>query len=142
MTQKRFFLAALMCLIMSATTFATDKVILASQLPAAAQTFVKETFPDANIIFAEKDGWKYEVRLNDGTEIDFDKKGDWDKVDCEFKAVPAQLIPEAIANSVEAQFPGAMITKIDKERHGYDIELSNGFDLKFDRQFRIIEFDD
>ena len=114
MTQKRFFLVALMCMIMSATTFASDRVITANQLPATAQTFINQTFPGATIMYAEIDDGKYEVHLNDGTEINFDRKGNWDKVDCKLKAVPAHLIPATIASNVETQFSGTVITKIDK----------------------------
>ena len=32
--------------------------------------------------------------------------------------------------------------KIDKERHGYDIELSNDLELKFNKQGQLIGFDD
>ena len=142
MTQKRFFLVALMCMIMSATTFASDRVITANQLPAAAQTFINQTFPGATIMYAEIDDGKYEVHLNDGTEINFDRKGNWDKVDCKLKAVPAHLIPATIASNVETQFSGTVITKIDKERYGYEIELSNGLDLKFNRQGMLSEIDD
>lgn len=142
MTQKRLFLAALMCVIMSATTFASDRVIAVNQLPAAAQTFINQTFPGATIMYAEIDDGKYEVHLNDGTEINFDRKGNWDKVDCKLKAVPAHLIPATIASNVETQFSGTVITKIDKERNGYEIELSNGLDLKFNRQGLLIEIDD
>ena len=84
----------------------------------------------------------YDVRLNDGTEVDFDAKGTWDKVDCGLSAVPAQLVPTAIADYVKANFAGAMIVKIDKERHGYDIELSNDLELKFNKQGQLIGFDD
>ena len=142
MTQKRFFFVALMCMIMSATTFASDRVITANQLPAAAQTFINQTFPGATIMYAEIDDGKYEVHLNDGTEINFDRKGNWDKVDCKLKAVPAHLIPATIASNVETQFSGTVITKIDKERYGYEIELSNGLDLKFNRQGMLSEIDD
>jgi len=67
----------------------------------------------------------YEVHLTDGTEINFTSKGDWDKVDCQFKAVPAALVPAPIAAYVQANFQGTPIVKIDKERCGYDIELPN-----------------
>jgi len=32
--------------------------------------------------------------------------------------------------------------KIDKERYGYDIEISNDLELKFDRKGRLLEMDD
>ena len=130
----------------SLSSFADDRVIPTQQLPAAAQTFVQNTFPGKGIAYAtiDRDFGKttYDVRLNDGTEVDFDSKGTWDKVDCGFSAVPTQLVPEAIANYVKANYAGATIVKIDKERHGYDIELSNDLELKFNKQGQLIGFDD
>ncbi|MBQ4174977.1 MAG: PepSY-like domain-containing protein, partial [Prevotella sp.] len=85
---------------------------------------------------------KYEVMLNDGAKIDFDKRGNWDKVDCETYAVPAALIPASIAQYVKTNFPGTIIIKIDKERYGYDIELSNDIELKFNQSGALIGMDD
>lgn len=90
----------------------------------------------------EFNGGKYEVTLNDGTQIDFDKKGVWDKIDCEAGAVPAALIPGTIANYVKTNFAGAKVTKIDKERYGYEIELSNGLELKFNKAGQLLSMDD
>ena len=51
-------------------------------------------FDGQKIIYAEKEWGIYECHLNDGTQIDFYKKGEWKKVDCNnFKAVPDVLIP-------------------------------------------------
>ncbi|MBR2154968.1 MAG: PepSY-like domain-containing protein [Bacteroidaceae bacterium] len=137
------YLMALVCLMMSAVCFADDVPIPVEQLPAAAKAFVQKTFPGKKIIYAEKDYGKYEARLDDGTEIDFDKKGNWDKVDCHMTAVPAAIIPTAIQQYVTATFPGQIITKIDKERrYGYEIELSNDIELKFNKNGMIIGMDD
>ena len=71
------------------------------------------------------------------------KKGAWTKVDCQgMTAVPAAIVPAAMQQYVNANFPGCVITKIDKERYGYEIELSNDVDLKFNNQGQIIGFDD
>ena len=147
MKKSSLFFAALVCMMMqSLSSFADDRVIPTQQLPAAAQTFVQNTFPGKGIAYAtiDRDFGKttYDVRLNDGTEVDFDSKGTWDKVDCGLSAVPAQLVPTAIANYVKANYAGATIVKIDKERHGYDIELSNDLELKFNKQGQLIGFDD
>ncbi len=147
MKKSSLFFAALVCMMMqSLSSFADDRVIPTQQLPAAAQTFVQNTFPGKGIAYAtiDRDFGKttYDVRLNDGTEVDFDSKGTWDKVDCGFSAVPAQLVPTAIANYVKANYAGATIVKIGKERHGYDIELSNDLELKFNKQGQLIGFDD
>ena len=136
-TTKLFLVAVICMLAQSLTSLADDRMIPVSQLPAAVTTFVTKNFPGKNITYAEK-----EVMLDDGAKIDFDKKGNWDKVDCETYAVPAALVPAAIAQYVKTNFPGAKIVKIDKERHGYDIELSNDMELKFNKSGALIGMDD
>jgi len=147
MNKNKFFLVALLCMLLqSVTCLADDKIIPVEQLPAPAKTFVKKYFPQATIEYATKDtefmGTTYEVRLSDGTEVDFDKKGNWDNVDCKTKAVPASLVPAAIAQYVTAHYPNTVIVKIDKERGGYEIELSNDLDLKFNSKGKLIGIDD
>jgi uncharacterized protein YuzE len=147
MNKNKFFLVALLCMLLqSVTCLADDKIIPVEQLPAPAKTFVKKYFPQATIEYATKDtefmGTTYEVRLSDGTEVDFDKKGNWDNVDCKTKAVPASLVPAAIAQYVKAHYPNTVIVKIDKERGGYEIELSNDLDLKFNSKGNLIGIDD
>ena len=147
MKKSSIFLTALVCMIMqSLSTFADDKIIPVEQLPAPAKTFIESTFPGQTIAYAKKDRdlgkTTYEVRLNDGTEVDFDSKGIWDKVDCGHSPVPAQLVPADIANYVNANYGGATIVKIDKERKGFEIELSNDLDLKFNKKGQLIGIDD
>ena len=145
--KKSVFIAAIACMMMhSVSTFASDRMIKVSQLPTAAMAFIQKTFPGQGIAYAQLDfddfRKNYEVRLNNGTEVNFDANGTWDKVDCYNSPVPAHLIPAAIANYVKSNFAGAHIKKIDKERYGYEVELSNDLDLKFNRQGMLIEIDD
>lgn len=123
-----------------------DRPISPDQLPAAAKTFLQQTFPDNPVAYAEiEQGFaktKYEVRLGDGTKVEFNGSGEWDKVDCKYKAVPAALVPDVIAQYVQANYPGALITKIDKELYGWEIELNNGLDLKFSAGGKLLEIDD
>ena len=122
-----------------------DRPISPDQLPAAAKTFIQQTFPDLTIAYAEiEQGFKtsYEARLSDGTKVEFDGNGNWDKVDCKYKAVPAALVPDVIAKYVSANYAGALVTKIDKELYGYEIELNNGLDLKFSTNGQLLEIDD
>lgn len=127
---------------LSAVCHADGRIIPPKQLPAAIQQFVQQHFPEATIAYAEKEIRKYEVHLNDGTELDFSRKGVWDKVDCKFKPVPAVLIPQPIAAYVEANFPGSSIVKIDKEHYGYEIELNNDLELKFNKAGQLFSMDD
>ena len=142
MKQMKYFLAALLCVLMSNVAQADDRPIPVEQLPVAAKTFVQTNFQGKKIIYAEKDWNSYECRLDDGTKIEFNRKGNWKKVDCHMTAVPAAIVPQAIQQYVTTNFAGCIITKIDKERYGYDIELSNDIDLKFNYQGVIIGMDD
>lgn len=147
MKKSILYLAAFICMMMqSVSTFASDRMIPAEQLPATAKTFIQKTFPGQTIAYAQIDydnfGKTYEVRLNNGTQVEFDTNGTWDKVDCYYSAVPANLVPTAIANYVKNHFAGSQIVKIDKERYGYEVELSNDLDLKFNKQGSLIAFDD
>jgi hypothetical protein len=56
--------------------------------------------------------------------------------------VPAALVPAAILQYVKVNFAGCSVTKIDKEHHGYDIELSNDLELKFNHQGMLVGIDD
>lgn len=118
----------------------------AQALPEAVNAFVKQYFPNATIAGVEMDsdhgGVEYDVRLSDGTEIDFDVNNQWDNVDCHTKAVPASLVPKAIATYVSSNYQNMAITKINKEYYGYEIELANGLDLNFDRSGNFMGMDD
>jgi len=142
MKQMKFFLLTLLSLMVSTVAFADDKPIPVEQLPAAAKTFVSNNFKGQKIVFAEKDRDSYECRLANGAEIEFTKKGEWKKVDCKREAVPAALIPQAIQDYVKANYANCLITKIEKERYGCEIELSNDLDLKFDKKGKLIGMDD
>lgn len=147
MKKQVIFLAALTCMMIhSVSTFADDRIIPVNQLPEAAQKFVQATFPGQTISYATIDvdyGSKsYEVRLDNFVEIEFDKDGTWEKVDCNYIAVPAELIPASIAEYVHTNFPNTKIVKIDKERRGFEVELSNDMDLHFNSQGKLLHIDD
>ena len=143
MKRMRLFFIALLSMMVTSVAFADDKPIPVEKLPAAARTFVDTNFPGKKILYAEKDWNSYECRLDDGTKIEFTAKGDWKQVDRhKMSAVPTALVPAAIKQYVNSNYGNCMITKIDKERYGYDIELSNDLELKFNRQGALIGMDD
>ncbi len=148
MNMKKIILAILaLALLLPLTSKANDdRPISPDKLPAAAKEFIQKTFPEIAIVYAEIDKefakTQYEVRLNDGTKVVFNSKGEWDKVECIRKAVPASLVPETIANYVQETFPGNLIEKIDKERFGWSIELSNDLELDFSPEGALLRMDD
>ncbi len=83
----QFLMAALMCLMMSSTCLAGDRIISPSQLPKAAKTYIQQNFKNQRIAYAQvdwDDGRKtYEVRLTNGIELKFTSRGALYKVDYE-----------------------------------------------------------
>ena len=141
MKQMKYLFVAMICLMLSVSC-ASDKVIPVEQLPAVVSTFVQSNFPGKKIIYAEKDGRSFECRLDEGTKVEFTKLGEWQKVDCRLNAVPEGIVPEAIKTYVKSNFPNAFITQIEKDRRGYDVELSNKLDLKFSLDGMLLKMDD
>ena len=113
--------------------------------PAITQ-FVTQHFPNATVQMVMPDEDDIDVVLNDFTKIEFRLNNEWKKVDCEhsttFTAVPATIVPEQITAYVNTNFPGAIIKKLEKKFRGWEIELNNGLELKFNSNFKVMEIDD
>lgn len=111
-----------------------------TDLPKTAQTFITQYFEKAKVQRVEKDfddgQVAYEVKLTGNTEIDFDSNGEWKEVSGK---VPADIIPAPIAASVKADFKNKRIVKIERHHHGgYEIELNNGTDIHYDKDFNVL----
>lgn len=119
-----------------------DRVITFEQLPAQAQTLLKQHFADKVPLIVTVDWDDYRVIYQSGEKVEFDKKGNWKELDCKVSYVPTALIPEAIKTSVKTTFPGAVIIKLDRDRRGYDVKLNNGMELEFNKNFQIVDIDD
>ena len=87
---------------------------------------------------------KYEVVLMDGTEIDFDSKGNWEEVSAKKgQVVPVSIIPGFAVNYLKSHnFVNEGVTKVERDRKGYEIELSTGLSFKFDKKGKFIKADD
>lgn len=111
-----------------------------NQLPAPARKFISQYFAKSPVsqIKIENDmleSKKYDVKLSNGTEIEFDSKGNWKEVDAKKGHVPAALIPGFVNSYLKAnKFTNEYVTKIERDRKGYEVKLNNGISFKFDNQ--------
>lgn len=123
-----------------------DKVINKSQLPAQAQEFIDSHFAGIDLAYAKKECNivfnSYEVRLADGSKLEFSNKGNWEEVDCQSGEVPSAIIPQPIKEYVEKNHAGAKVLLIEKNRKDYEVKLSNRLELKFDKNFNVYDIDD
>lgn len=117
-------------------------------LPQTARTILANHFPKAKVSHIKIDkhtfgGTDYDVILTDGTEIDFDSKGNLDEVDCGRSGqVPDGLVAKSVLSYVKKSYPGQRIVKYDIKSNGYDVELQSGVEIEFDKQGRFRRIDD
>ncbi len=143
---KRTFVVLACALTFQACAFAdNDKPITIEQLPTVAQQTIKTHFADGKIALVKVESEimdkTYDVIFTDGTKVEFDRKGTWKEVERRDKAVPASLVPQQIANYVKANYSGQSVRKIEKDRKEYDVTLSNGVEITFNKNFKVIDID-
>ena len=97
---KKILSLLVMAIVAIQFSFAGDVITKdMNQLPLPARNFINRHFtkPQVAHIKIDKDlleSAKYEVLLTDGTEIDFDSKGNWEEVSAsKGHAVPVSVVP-------------------------------------------------
>ena len=123
-----------------------DKPITVTQLPAKAQQFIKTHFSKEKVAFAKLERefleTRYEVVFTNSSKIEFWKDGEWKEIDCKYSIVPSAVIPAQIAQYVSQNYPDTQIVKIDRDKRDYEVKITNGLELTFDKQFNLIDIDD
>ena len=138
MKRKSLLGTLLLCLVMMMVTACGE-----DKIPAKANAFISQTFPESNIVLVEMDrddeGMEYCVWLNDGTKVEFDLQGNWKRVGRNKTGVPTKLIPPAILHYLKKNYPQEVVTKLSKKPYGYKTELSNDMDLRFNARGQFLE---
>lgn len=139
-----FFTMLLACQLAFSGDYITKNV---EQLPLKARNFINQHFttPEISYVKVENEllkSKKYEAVLTCGAEIEFDSSGEWTDVDCKRSSVPMTIVPDYARQYVEKNFPGNIITQIERERYGVKVELNNDLELKFDKKGNLFKIDD
>lgn len=120
-----------------------QKKIEVGELPKSAQEFLREYFSHTTIKSAKKDaehGEKgFEVKLSDGTEVEFWKDGSYREVDGGVNPIPTTFIPDNIKAYVAKNHPNQKITHIDYGHKDLDVDLTNKIDLEFTKDGEILK---
>ena len=129
-----------------APAIAKDVPITVDKLPAEAHKFLKENFAQNKVVSAIHDtdvtDDDYTVILDNGLKIEFDSSGKWESIKSKSGAVPANLIPTKINGYISQHYPTLGVEKIERKRYGYEVELTNDLDIKFDHNGKFIGLDD
>ena len=122
-----------------------DKPVNVKELPAKAQTLLSKHFKGQKVMLATIESGvvsrSYDVVLKNGTKLEFDKRGNLTEIDCKQGIVPDQLIPQAINNYLKENYEGQSVRKIEINRKEYEVELTNGLDLTFNKHFQLIDIE-
>ena len=141
------FAVVIIAMLSFSNAFANDdRQINFNQLPKKAQAFVKQYYSlesVASVWVDDDDRDKdYKVVFHNGDEVEFHTNGDWDQVKSRSGKVPEKLLTAGIKSFLSKNHAGAGVYKLDKKRSGYEVELSNGKELKFDARGNFLRYDD
>lgn len=142
---KKIMVLLIAAIVCSATGMAQKvKEIQPKKLPDISLRTLATYFDGKNVTHAmtvdEKMDRYYEVNLDDGTIIHFDKQGVWNMVKTGEEGVPQRMIPGMIImylqkNKIEASVVGM---QRDKDKN-FIIEFSDGSSLTFTETFKLVE---
>lgn len=138
-------LSTFLLLIIGSAKADNDVAITVSELPRKAQEMVRAFFSknDISYVKKERDLWdkSYEVIFTNGEKVDFTGNGEWKEISCTYSSVPPQLIPAKIKAQIARQYPSVKIIRIERDRNDYEVKLSNKLEVKFNKNFQIVDID-
>ena len=116
-----------------------------SDLPAAALATINQHYKQDHIASYQVKtvpviGKSYEVKFNDGAEIEFDESGNWHEWK-DAKGLPKSIVPTNIQTYISKNYASTFATSIDKEAKKIKIELASDIDLEFDANGNFVKID-
>ena len=142
---KKIALTLIALAAFAAALSADDRPISFDRLPSAAKSYIETNFPGENASFVTKDDDlirpDYTVVLTNGIKIEFDHSGALTQISSP-DGIPAEQVPVSIRNYVKTHYPDAGYLEFEIGRHTYEVKLTNRMELKFNKNFHIIEVDD
>lgn len=122
-----------------------------SQIPEEVRNFIHKHFKNNAVAACKRDynPMEYEVRLDDGTQIEFDEKGRWTEIEAGRAGyIPAKLVKHLLPGNAYRKIEGLGVMPFVDEVHklangGYEVDLNqdNLGDFKFDKHGRLVEFE-
>ncbi|MBQ8220974.1 MAG: PepSY-like domain-containing protein [Bacteroidaceae bacterium] len=125
---------------------AEEQPITFGELPKNAKIFVFTYFKDIPFteVYIERRAslTQYEVRLQDGVELQFDRTGLCTEISSKNGEVPDIVIPKRMLSVIRKHYPDNYIRKYENNGRMYEIELDNGVVLTFSMTMRLIDVDE
>ena len=126
-------------LLIASSFFATaQQKSKSTKLPLEANTFLEANFKGIQIqeVKKETEGttFKYEVKLANGTEVEFNNRGRWREVESKTTSLPTTMLQPSIGQYIQKNYPGAKITEIKKGTRFNFVEINDKETLQFDSE--------
>lgn len=122
-------------------SFSTTAQTSSDMLPQNTRDYIDQHFSDATITKVEKeDGWfdwdsneMYEVNLNNGIKLEFDRDGNVTEIDSERdQAIPMEALPQKIQQYLNESYNGVGVVSWELGSRDQEVELANDVDIEFD----------
>lgn len=142
---KKVFTIIAISVAFALTAKADDRPVTFEQLPAVAQAFISQYYPEDAVSYATRDDDfvmpEYTVVLVSGVKIQFENNGSLEKISAK-NGVPSGLVPIQVRDYVDRHYRDVTIWEYEVGRRSYEVKLSNGMELKFNRNFALVGIDD
>ena len=134
------------CALFSVGMFAQEST---GNLPSTAQDFINQHFSSVSVEKVdENSNWqiweddKYEVKLSNGIELDFDENGNIIEIDNENKeAIPMAALPSKVSSYLQANHANAQVVAWEKQDKEQEVELADGTEVEFDAEGNFRKLD-
>lgn len=137
---KKIILAIFAICIFGAVATAGNVPIRYDKLPQQSKTFVKKYWIEANLNLIYKTDAGYEVRMDNGVVVKFDRNGKWNNM-TGFDALPTGMLPSGIMAYMDRYYPDEIVLGVKRHSRGYDITVTKGLIMKFNLQGKFIRLD-
>lgn len=143
---KKIIFSIFLILVLSVGIFA-EKLLSVSELPTSVTDFMKTYFPESQIVLAEYDDGKYDVKFTSNTDSDtlsgeaeFTKKGDWDKIEF-YLGVPEEILPSEVLTTLRKNFSDSAIVSLERDFNGFEITLLDATEVDISGDGKILDLD-
>ncbi len=138
--KKLIFTGLLAIFAMSTGVSQTEEQVSAEISAWLSEHFSNESIMDMHVDLDDQDD-AYEVKMSDGSEIEFDVEGHPTSIKSK-KGFWPEALPENIANYLNTNHKDVKVVKYEKEDDGYEVKLANDTELEFDANGQLLEKDD
>ncbi|MBW5409151.1 hypothetical protein E6A50_02020 [Brachyspira hampsonii] len=105
--------------------------ITPSKLPENIRKFIASNYSKAKIVYIDIRKEQYEIKLNNGIYINFDKNGAWNYISSDDR-LSENILPKNIAGKIKnimKKYNNAYIFEVSKRIEFYKIRLTNSLEI-------------